>query len=421
MTIVRLAWKSLLNRLGSVLLAMGCIALSVALLVGVERTREGAKASFGGTVSDVDLIVGARTGNVQLMLYAVFRMGDAANNFTWQSYQQVDALPQVEWTVPLSLGDSHRGFRVIGTTGAYFEHYRYRDGQSLRLAKGELFPDLFDVVLGAQVAQRLGYDVGDSLVLAHGLGSIALAEHDDLPFRVSGILAPTGTPVDKALHVDLRAIEAIHVDWQSGGVPVGDRTPAERIRAMDLTPRSITATFVGLNSPIATFTTQRSINQFEEEALSAVIPGMALLELWSVVEVVETALSIVTVFVVATALVGMMATLLAMLNDRRREMAILRSVGARPWHLVALLTIEAGTIGLGGALAGVAIGYVGLALAAPWIEGNYGLGIGLDLAQPGLFELGIVALVTVSAVIFGLVPACSAYRRSIADGINVRN
>lgn len=418
MIVLRLAWESLRNRLAMVLLTMGCIALSVALLVGVEKVRDGARASFAGTVSDVDLIVGARTGNVQLMLYAVFRIGDAANNFTWQSYESIRQRREVDWMIPISLGDSHRGYRVIGTDLSYFEHYRYRDGQSLRLAQGAPFSDLFDVVLGASVARELGYGLGQPVVLAHGLGSVALAEHGDLPFRVSGILAPTGTPVDKALHVDLKAIEAIHVDWQTGGVPTGPRTPAEQIRAMDLQPKTVTAALVGLNSPVATFTTQRAINQYRDEALSAVIPGLALLELWSIVEVVETALRLVSLFVVVTAVIGMTATLLAMLNDRRREMAILRSIGARPRHIVALLTTEAGLIGLGGALVGIVIAQFVLLAASPWIEATYGLGLSIE--PPGLYDLALVGLVTASAMLAGLVPAYAAYRNSIADGVAVK-
>lgn len=418
MIFLRLALKSLVNRLGMVLLTVFCVALSVTLLVGVEKVRDGARASFAGTVSGIDLIVGARSGNVQLMLYAVFRIGDAANNMSWESFSAIAERPEVDWIIPISLGDSHRGYRVIGTDRSYFEHYRFRDDLALSFAEGEALADLFDVVLGATVASELGYGIGDQLALNHGLGSLGLAEHDDLPFRVSGILDPTGTPVDKALHVSLPAVEAIHVDWRSGGVPAGPRTEADTLRTMELTPRSVTAGLVKLNSPMATFTTQRSVNQYHDEPLSAVIPGLALLELWSVVEVVETALRIVTVFMVVAALAGMMATLLAMLGDRRREIAILRAVGARPIHVVALLTLEAMLIGFGGALLGVATAYLGLGLAGPWIERNYGLS--LDIAALGLPDLAIVGMVTLCAAVAGLVPAFFAYRNSLADGIAIK-
>ncbi len=218
MTLFPLAAKSLWNRRLTSVLVVISIALSVALLLGVERLRTQARTSFANTLSETDLIVGARGSPMNLLLYSVFRIGDPTNNVRWASYQTIAARPQVAWTVPLSLGDSHRGFRVLGTTAAYFQHYRYGRGQSLQLAEGREFADLFDAVLGAEVADRLGYRLGQSIVIAHGAGEVSFALHDDKPFRVVGILARTGTPVDQTVHVSLAGIEAIHADWQ-GGAP----------------------------------------------------------------------------------------------------------------------------------------------------------------------------------------------------------
>ena len=222
MSLARLAFLSLLNRRLTALLTVAAIALSTCLLLGVETVRTGAKTSFADTVSGTDLIVGARSGSVQLLLYSVFRIGDATANLTWESYEDVAARPEVEWIVPLSLGDSHRGFRVLGTTPEYFQRYRYRGGRPLAFAQGAAFADLFDAVLGAEVAERLGYALGDEIVVAHGLASFT--DHADKPFRVAGILARTGTPVDRTVHVGLEAIEAIHVDWSRGAqAPKGAR------------------------------------------------------------------------------------------------------------------------------------------------------------------------------------------------------
>ncbi|SFZ85445.1 putative ABC transport system permease protein [Devosia enhydra] len=419
MIIPRLALKSLLNRGGMVVLTIFCIALSVMLLIGVDKVREGVRSSFAGTVSGTDLIVGARSGSVQLMLYSVFRIGDAPNNFTWATYQELAAHPDVAWIVPISLGDSHRGFRVVGTTPDYFTQLRFRDDNAMRFAEGAPFADLFDIVLGASVAETLGYRLGDEIVVGHGLGSVSLAEHANRPFRVSGILAPTGTPIDKSLHVSLAAIEAIHVDWESGGVPTGPGTSVEAIRDMALEPRTVTAAFLGLRSPISTFTLQRVINQYPDEALSAVVPGLALLELWSITEIIETGLQIVTVFVVLTAIIGMVATILAMLNDRRREMAILRAVGASPRHIFGLLVAEAVFMGVCGTLLGGLGAYAAIALLGPAIDRSFG--IALEIAAPGAQEAAMMGLVILAAALAGLVPAFKAYRNSLADGVAVRN
>jgi len=416
--VLRLALASLANRRVTALLTVLAIAVSVALLLGVEKVRQGARASFADTISGTDLIVGARSGDVQLLLYAVFRIGNATANVTWKSYEEIAARPEVAWIVPLSLGDSHRGFRVLGTTDGYFEHYRYRHGQALAFAQGRPFADLFDAVLGADVASALGYRLGDPIVVAHGLGSAGLAQHDDKPFRVAGILAKTGTPVDRTVHVSLEAIEAIHVDWRTGARVPGVGASAEEVRRMDLTPRAVTSALVGLRSRLAAFKLQRFVNEYPGEALSAILPGAALQELWDLVGVAETALGAVSVMVVATALLGMATTILATLNERRREMAILRAVGARPTHVLGLLVAEAGLLALAGAALGVVLLYAALAALRPVIDARFGLYLAID--PPGADELARLAAVVAAGLLAGIMPAWRAYRLSLADGMTVR-
>ncbi len=413
--IFRLALASLLARFVTVLMTVIAIAFSVALFLGVEKVRTGAKASFADTISGTDLIVGARSGSVQLLLYSVFRIGNATNNITWESYQDIIARPEVDWAVPISLGDSHRQFRVMGTTSDFFTHYKYRQGQGLALQGGALMDDLYDAVIGADVAAALGYKVDSPIVVAHGIASFT--EHDDQPFRVSGILEKTGTPVDRTVIVSLAAIEAIHVDWKSGAKS-GVVTPVEVIREMDLTPNAITAAMVGVKSPLQTFKLQRAINEYREEPLLAILPGVALQELWSIVGIAETALLAVSVMVVVTALIGLMAAQFASLNERRREMAILRAMGARPWVVFALLLLESVVIAFVGAVLGIALLYAGLIIAQPWIDAAYGLW--LPIHAPGLQEGLVIGGVMLASAIVSAVPAVRAYRLSLADGMNVR-
>ncbi|MDX2257874.1 MAG: ABC transporter permease [Hyphomicrobiaceae bacterium] len=418
MIVLKLAVASLLNRWLTGLLTVLAIAVSVMLLVGVDKVRKGARDSFAGTIAGTDLIVGARSGPLQLLLYSVFRIGNATNNITWATYRDIAQHPDVEWSVPLSLGDSHRGYRVLGTTGDYFTRYRYRGGQPLVLSPGAVFSDLFDVVLGADVAANLGYRLGDSIVIGHGLGSVSFLEHGDKPFRVAGILAKTGTPVDRTLHVSLEAIEAIHVDWQQGAPVPGQTISAEAVRSLDLTPKEITAALVGLKSKLAIFRVQRDIAAYPDEPVSAILPGAALQELWSLVGLAETALAIVAGMVVATALIGMVTMILTTLNERRREMAILRSVGARPSTILGLMTAEAGLLTTAGVGLGAVLVYGALALLRPVIDAMYGLY--LPLAPPDGTELATLAAIVVAGCAAGLVPAVIAYRRSLADGMSVR-
>ena len=418
MTVLSLARRSLWNRRGTAALVVCSVALSVALLLGVERLRTEARESFANTLSGVDLIVGARSGPINLLLYSVFRLGDPINNVSWASYERIAEHPQVAWTVPLSLGDSLRGFPVLGTTQAYFTHYRYGRDQSLSLAHGEIFDGIFDAVLGAEVARRLGYDLGDEIVLAHGTSAVSLTQHDDKPFRVVGVLERTGTPVDNTVHISLAGMEAIHVDWRGGAPIPGLSISAERVQSMDLTPDSITAVMVGLTSRRAVFQVQRQINTDRDEALMAIMPGLTLQQLWDLMRVGENALLAVSALVMLVALTVMLTALLTGLNERRREMALLRALGARPWQIFALIIGESLLLSILGALLGVVL-LQGLALGASgWLSGQ--LGLTVTLWPPTLHEMKILAILFAGGILVGLWPAWRAYRNALTDGMAIR-
>jgi putative ABC transport system permease protein len=420
MHLIRIALASLANRRFTALLTVFAIALSVCLLLAVERVRTEARASFANTISGTDLIVGARSGSVNLLLYSVFRIGNATNNIRWDSFERFANHRQVKWAIPISLGDSHRGYRVMGTSTAYFEHYRYARSQALKLAQGRAFADdPFEVVLGAEVAQALGYGLGEEIVLAHGVATISLLKHDDKPFTVVGVLERTGTPVDRTLHISLAGMEALHIDWQNGMPARGAaQISAEQARTMDLQPKQITAFMLGLNSKIATFSLQREINEFRGEPLLAILPGVALQELWSLMGTAEQALFVVSLFVVLTGLIGMLTAILTSLNERRREMAILRSVGARPWHIANLLVLEAFALALAGVALGLGLLYLGIAGSQGYVQANYGLY--LALSAPTRYEWTLLAGILGAALLMGSVPAWRAYRQSLADGLSIR-
>ncbi|MCH2164352.1 MAG: ABC transporter permease [Marinovum sp.] len=414
---LRLALASLAARALTVGMTIFAIAVSVALFLGVEKVRSGVKSSFANTISGTDLIVGARSGSVELLLYSVFRIGSATNNITWKSFQEVAAHPDVEWAVPISLGDSHRQFRVMGTTKEFFERYKYRRGQSLALDQGNAMEDLYDAVIGAEVAEALGYRLGDPIVVAHGLSSFV--DHGDQPFRIAGVLARSGTPVDRTVIVSLEAIEAIHVDWQSGAQRPGDPTPVEVVREMDLQPQGVTAALIGVENRLRLFALQRAINAYPSEPLMAILPGVALQELWGIVGVAEAALLAVSVMVVVTALIGMMAVMFASLAERRREMAIYRAMGARPRVIFGLLMLEAAVMAGIGALLGVALLHVLMAVGQPFVD--QALGLNLPIMAPSGREALVVVAVVGAGAIVSLVPAFKVYRQSLVDGMQVQS
>ena len=417
-----LALRSAWNRSGTLSLVVASIALATLLLLSLERMRADVRESFSQAVSGTDLIVGARTGPVQLMLYAVFRVGGATNNIRTSSVQALAEHRAVAWVVPISLGDSHRGFPVLGTVPAYFQRFLYADRQPLALAQGQPFrgdlDGLYEAVLGAEVAQRLGYRLGERITLSHGSGGTPGLEHGDKPFTVVGILARTGTPVDRTVHVSLQAVQAIHLDWVGGAPMRGMTIAAEEARQFDLNPKEVTAALVGLKNRAAVFAVQRHVAAFAEEPLLAVLPGVALDELWEVVGVGERALLGMSAMVGVVSLAGLVAVVLAGLNERRRELAVLRAVGAGPRHVLLLLASEGAFITLLGVALGSVLTAVFIAAAGSWMQTRFG--ITLQLSAPTATQWMVLGSVMLAGLLASLVPALRAYRLSLADGLSPR-
>ena len=414
--LLKLTFNSLYARLLTVGMTVFAISLSLMLYMSVEKLRTSAYTSFTDTISQTDLIVGARTSSVQLLLYSVFRIGNATNNITWESYEDVINKKEVAWSVPISLGDSHKGFRVMGTNSEFFKRYKYRGGQSIELEQGKNLDDLYDVIIGAGVAEKLNYSVGTPLIVSHGLQSFS--DHDDQPFKVSGILAKTGTPVDNTVIVSLEAIEAIHVDWSTGAKIPGQITPVEEIRQMDLSPKNITAALIGVNSKLQIFQLQRWINEYPEESLSSILPGVALQELWRIVGVVENLLLGISVTVIFTTLIGMTAIIFSSLNERRREMAIWRAMGASPKVVIGLLMLEAFIISVMSIIVSTVMLFLTLYVLQPWIDNTYGILVNIEMLA--VKDIYIFMLFIIAASLVSLIPAIRAYWFSINDGMTIK-
>ena len=434
--LLHIASRSAWNRRGTLALVMLSIALATALLLGLERLRTDIRSSFSSAVSGTDLVVGARTGPVQLMLYAVFRVGGATNNIRMDSVRAIAAHRAVAWVVPIALGDSHRGMPVLGSTPEYFTRFLYGDRQPLVLAQGRAFAGtldgLYEAVLGAEVAQALGYRLGQRITLSHGLTNMSAgvstgapgdlgAEHADKPFTVVGVLARTGTPVDRTVHISLQAIEAIHLDWV-GGAPLpasaGMKIAAEFARKFELEPKQVTAALVGLKSRAAVFNVQRFVGDYEAEALLAVLPGVALDELWAAVGLGEKALLAISGLVALVSLASLVAVVLAGLNERRRELAVLRAVGAGPRQVLVLLAAEGALVTVCGALLGAAAAAAAVLAAGPWVQQRFG--ISLQAGAPTVEQWGLFGAVLLAGMLASLVPGWRAYRLSLADGLSPR-
>lgn len=417
---INLSWKSLKNRRLATTLTVFSMMLSLLLLMSVERVRRAAESGFTQSVSGVDLIVGARSGSLQIVLYSVFNIGQATNNVSIESYNDLKSRPEVEWTIPYSLGDGHRGFRVVATNTDFFKYYQFRSKEKVEFATGQAFTNYFDVVIGSDVAATLDYQLGSTVEVAHGsTKGDGIQSHSDKPFTVVGVLKPTGTQIDRALYISLEAMEAIHLDWQTGSAPqVANQIAIEKITPSMVQPKTITSFFLRTKNRIETLKLQRTINDYKAEPLLAVIPGVVLSELWQSLGSLEKILKAISFLVMLVGLMSMLIAIMTSLNERRREMAILRVLGASLIQILNLILLETFI------LTALAVGLACLMkltlewLFAPWLQTKYGL----YLQSPSFSGTEIVYIVLMmgSALTISIIPGIRAMKSALKDGLSVK-
>lgn len=411
--LLRLASKSLLDRKSTLALTLASLVLSVLLLIVVEQASKQVQSSFNRSIAGVSLIIGAPTGQLNLLLYSLFGIGQPSNSLDWHQLQtQLDS-PLVDWVVPLALGDSHQGFAVVGTTQALFSHFKFGDQQTLNFNQGGTFGNddagNHQVVLGAQVASKLGYQLGDALVLAHGTGKHSFQQHTQQPFVVSGILAPTGTAMDRRLFIHITALAALH-----GQLPArhaaSDHDHDHDHSQQESLP--VSAALLGLSSPMAVLQVQRQLNTQSMQPMLAILPGVAMAELWQIIGGVQQLLVMVSLMVLVAALFGMATLLLATMRERQQELAVLRAIGAGPWVISGLLILEALLLMLGAWLIGSGLAALAVVIAQPWLMLEYGVYLGFTgFAETALQTAGLMLLAT---LIVALLPALGAYKRTAA-------
>ena len=409
----QLAFKSLLHRKITIFLTIISLTLSISLFLSIDTLRLGAKKSFFGNVKSGDLILGAKSGEIQLLLYSLFQIGSPTNNISWESYNNFTKHKDVSWTIPLSLGDSHKQFRVLGTNNNYFEYFSYRKNKKLEFEHGKKLNDIFDVVLGSDVAKILNYDLNDSIVIAHGISSQSL--HDEFPFKVKGILKKTGTSADRLVIVSLEALEVIHKDWKTGVKIPSQKGSIINYENEILDPKEITAAIVKIKSPIKIFQIQREINKYEYEPLQAVIPGIALSKLWEIVSITENIMLSISAMVIMSSLIGLIAILYSTLNNRRKEMALLRIVGASPKNIFSLLVLEALIISSLSIILAIFFTQLLSYIFFPILDQKFGIFLENNfLSKKDFYFIIIILLISIVVSIF---PALQAYKNSINDGI----
>lgn len=451
MSIFTLALKSIQSRKATFFLTFISIALSVMLLLSVQIIKKEANSGFMQTVSGTDLIIGPKSSQIELLLYSVFHIGTPNTLMDYKSYEEIQSNEKVKWAIPISLGDSHKGYKVLASNENFFKHYSFANGKKVEFTQGKVFEDMFHVVLGHEVAKKLNYKIGDNIVLSHGDAEVSFIHHEELPFKVSGILKPTHTPVDKTLVITLHAMEALHNDshghfmfrpsmksqesnkhnehhdenhekehenTKSSSNEFNENLSHKLAKRLKILPEKISAVYLGLDSKSSIFNLQRKINNNKQEPLSAIIPALAVQDLWNFFDIVQITLNIISILVVIIGLLGMLSLILMGVQNRKKEMAILRSIGARPFDIAKLIVGEAAIVCGISIVLGVVFLYIALFILSQPLYDMYGFY--LQIQPLSLQEFAILAPIELCAIFISFIPAYQIYKQSLINGMNTQ-
>ena len=405
--------RSLRQHLLSTIVTAVSVALATGLTMAVFAIRDQAYVAFTGGRTGFDAVLGARGSQLQLVLNAVFHLETSPGNVPWSLYEAIKADPGVALAIPYAVGDSYEGYRIVGTTPERFSAVESPTGRGLVMEAGRVFTQEADeAVIGSVVARRLGLHVGDEFAPAHGLVAEASAPHDD-HYRVVGIMAPTNSPSDRVIWIPIDGVFRM-----SGHVLRGTGRPYRAVEGAPIPEehREVSAVMLTLADPQAGFFLSQRINGQGKVATLAWPIGRVVAELFDRIGWITQVLALVAYLVVAVAAGSVLASIYNTMNERRREFAILRALGARRAVVSLVIVLEAATITALGVIGGGVV-YLGiLAVARAVIRAQTGVVLDVLAWHPALW-MTPVALLALGALA-GLVPAWKAYRTDVADHLS---
>jgi putative ABC transport system permease protein len=389
------------------------VGLAAGLTMAVFAINNQTYEAFTGGQVGFDAVLGARGSQLQLVLNTVFHLEASAGNIPWSMYKQIAANPRVELAIPYAVGDNYKGYRLVGTTPELFTKFRYRSGQGFEVEPGGRFfqADTRDVVVGSYVARQLGLKVGQIINPYHGIQYAESQKHQD-QFTIVGVLKPTNSPSDRVVWIPIEAVYRMSGHVLRGTGQIYRPTEGEEIPDEN---KEVSAVMLKFKNAQTGFILDQQINRQGKVATLAWPVAKVMADLFDRIGWVSRILSMVAYLVMVVAAGSILASIYNTMNERRREFAILRALGARRATVFSAIVLEAASITLLGALVGYLV-YGGI-LAAAFVVVRDRTGVVLNAFRPDpamwLVPLAMIAL----GALAGLVPAFKAYRTDVASNL----
>ncbi|MBI3830785.1 MAG: ABC transporter permease [Planctomycetes bacterium] len=420
--ILLLVRRSLRQHALSTCITVGSVALACGLVMAVFSIKTQTHEAFTGGNIGYDAVLGARGSQLQLVLNTVFHLETSPGNIPWKMYQEIKKNPQVELAIPYALGDNYEGFRIVGTSDELFTKFEYQEGKKFLLKPGGVFfdPTLAEAIVGSYVAEKTGLKVNDTFNPFHGLDYDPTLRHNEV-YHVVGVLEPTNTPNDRVIWIPIDGL------FRMGGHTLrgtGKDYKAEAGKPIPDEAKEVSAVMLKLKSEFAGMALEQQINKQGKAATLAWPIGKVMLELFEKIGWVDRVLALVAYLVVAVAAGSILASIYNTMNERRREFAILRALGARKGTVFSAIVTEASAIALLGSLLGFGVYAVIIEGAAVVIRQQ--TGVVIDILRSGQLEIGsaslpVVVVAPIAMVLIGalagVVPAIKAYSTDVASNL----
>lgn len=415
MSIFKIVWKSIKQRSLASVLTIFSIMLGVALVVSILILKQESQDAFNQTATGYELIVGPKGSSLQLTLNTIYQIGVPIQNIPYDIYMKLKDDKRVKLAIPYVLGDNFKNHRFIGTVSEIFSDFSYQKDKKYQLKEGKFFTKDFEVVIGNETALKTGLKIGDTFSGSHGVenyeGSEGMFEHNEFKFTVTGILEKTFTPIDKVIFTSMNSI------WEIHNHEAEEKYKERKDTTHHEYEKSVTAILVSLKSPVYFDLLRRQINENKYEGINAqaVIPVFEIKQLFDIIGNINSILIIIAYLVVFVAVISILVSIYNSMNERKRDIAIMRSLGARRNTILNIILTEGFIISFIGGSLGIIASHLLIFLFRDTISNT--AGIQISGTAINLFELYILAGTVLLGLVVTIIPALKAYNTDVAGNL----
>lgn len=425
MNLFQIVLKNIKQRKLSAVLTIISTLLGVALVIAILVIKQESEDAFNQTATGYELIVGPKGSPLQVTLNTIYHIGLPVNNMPYKTYELISKDKRVKLAIPYVMGDNYKNFRIIGTSEKIFTEFEYQKGKRYSFQTGRQFKNENEAVIGSDVAEKTGMKIGDTFIGSHGVEAYEYAEeHDEHKFIVMGILNKTFTPNDKVIFIPMESVWDLHYHGQEN---IADTIHSHHDHAHDnehehehTIPeerKTVTSILVSLKSPVYFDLLRRQINddKFEGINAQAIIPVLEIMQLFEIIGNINSVLLIVAYLVIFVAVISILVSIYNTINERKRDIAIMRALGASRGIIFGIIILEGLFISTIGAVLGVFTGHFAVYIFSPLISAKTGILItGLTF---NIFELYLVLGTIILSMLVSILPAVKAYRTDVAKNL----